>query len=82
MPELPGVGAGEAESSSGLLAQGDRATRNMSSRGPWDPALFKDDDGRWYLYWGSSNVFPLYGIEIDFGGRFAAAHPTSASRAH
>ncbi|ONF95436.1 family 43 glycosylhydrolase [Sphingomonas jeddahensis] len=33
--------------------------------GPWDPQLFKDDDGRWYLYWGSSNVFPLYGIELD-----------------
>jgi hypothetical protein len=34
--------------------------------GPWDPALFKDDDGRWYMYWGSSNVFPIYGIEIEF----------------
>ena len=33
--------------------------------GPWDPALFKDDDGRWYQYWGSSNIFPLYGIELD-----------------
>ena len=33
--------------------------------GPWDPALFADDDGRWYLYWGSSNVYPLYGIEVD-----------------
>jgi xylan 1,4-beta-xylosidase len=33
--------------------------------GPWDPALFKDDDGRWYLYWGSSHTFPLYGIELD-----------------
>ena len=33
--------------------------------GPWDPALFADDDGRWYLYWGSSNVYPLYGIELD-----------------
>jgi xylan 1,4-beta-xylosidase len=33
--------------------------------GPWDPALFADDDGRWYLYWGSSNKFPLYGIELD-----------------
>lgn len=33
--------------------------------GPWDPALFKDDDGRWYLYWNSSNAFPLYGIELD-----------------
>ena len=34
--------------------------------GPWDPGLLKDDDGRWYLYWGSSNVFPLYGIEIEW----------------
>jgi hypothetical protein len=33
--------------------------------GPWDPGLFKDDDGRWYLYWGSSNVYPIYGIELD-----------------
>jgi len=33
--------------------------------GPWDPALFRDDDGRWYMYWGSSNVFPIYGIELD-----------------
>jgi xylan 1,4-beta-xylosidase len=33
--------------------------------GPWDPTLFKDDDGRWYLYWGSSNRFPLFGIELD-----------------
>jgi xylan 1,4-beta-xylosidase len=35
--------------------------------GPWDPALFKDDDGKWYMYWGSSNVFPMYGAEIAFG---------------
>ena len=34
--------------------------------GPWDPGLLKDDDGRWYLYWGSSNVFPIYGIQIEF----------------
>lgn len=33
--------------------------------GPWDPALFKDDDGRWYLYWGSSNLYPMYGIELE-----------------
>ena len=33
--------------------------------GPWDPALFRDGDGRWFLYWGSSNVYPLYGIELD-----------------
>ena len=35
--------------------------------GPWDPALFKDDDGQWYLYWGSSNIFPMYGQKIAFG---------------
>jgi hypothetical protein len=34
--------------------------------GPWDPALFKDSDGQWYLYWGSSNVFPMYGQKIAF----------------
>lgn len=33
--------------------------------GPWDPALFADDDGRWYLYWNSSNVYPLYAIEME-----------------
>jgi hypothetical protein len=39
--------------------------------GPWDPALFKDDDGRWYLYWDSSNVFPIYGSELDPARRMA-----------
>lgn len=33
--------------------------------GPWDPGLFKDDDGKVYLYWDSSNVYPIYGIELD-----------------
>lgn len=33
--------------------------------GGWDPAFFTDDDGRLYMYNGSSNVFPLYGIELD-----------------
>ncbi|WP_181305787.1 family 43 glycosylhydrolase [Rufibacter sp. XAAS-G3-1] len=33
--------------------------------GAWDPAFFLDDDGRLYLYWGSSNELPLYGIEIN-----------------
>ncbi len=39
--------------------------------GPWDPALFRDDDGRWYLYWNSSNEFPIYGIELDAAHGFA-----------
>jgi xylan 1,4-beta-xylosidase len=33
--------------------------------GAWDPAFYADDDGRLYLYWGSSNLYPIYGIEID-----------------
>ena len=33
--------------------------------GPWDPDIFIDDDGRWYLYWGSSDTYPLYGIEME-----------------
>jgi hypothetical protein len=40
--------------------------------GPWDPALFREpDDGRWYLYWNSSNVYPIYGIELDTTRRLA-----------
>jgi xylan 1,4-beta-xylosidase len=31
----------------------------------WDPAFFLDDDHRLYLYWGSSNEYPIYGQEID-----------------
>lgn len=34
--------------------------------GPWDPDLFRDDDMRWYLYWNSSNVFPIYGAPVGF----------------
>lgn len=33
--------------------------------GGWDPAFFLDDDGRFYMYNGSSNRWPLYGIELD-----------------
>ncbi len=33
--------------------------------GAWDPALFLDDDDRLYIYWGSSNMYPIYGQEVD-----------------
>jgi hypothetical protein len=33
--------------------------------GGWDPDFFVDDDGRVYMYNGSSNRYPLYGAEID-----------------
>ncbi len=37
------------------------------AQGPWDPAIFHDDDtDRWFMYFGSSNLYPLYGIELDF----------------
>ncbi len=31
----------------------------------WDPDLFRDDDGRVYLYWGCTNTDPIYGVEMD-----------------
>ncbi len=33
--------------------------------GGWDPAFFTDDDGRLYMYNGSSNVYPTYGVELN-----------------
>jgi hypothetical protein len=33
--------------------------------GAWDPSFFLDEDGKLYCYWGSSNLYPLYGQEID-----------------
>ena len=33
--------------------------------GGWDPSFFADDDGRLYMYNGSSNRYPLYGIELN-----------------
>jgi xylan 1,4-beta-xylosidase len=33
--------------------------------GGWDPAFFTDDDGRFYMYNGSSNQYPVYGVRLD-----------------
>ncbi|MGL4519903.1 MAG: family 43 glycosylhydrolase [Phocaeicola sp.] len=35
-----------------------------------DPALFIDDDGKTYMFWGSSNLYPIRGIELDRNHRF------------
>ena len=35
------------------------------SYGNTDPAFFKDDDGRVYLYWGCSDRDPIVGVEVD-----------------
>jgi hypothetical protein len=56
MPELPG----------GVDKPPEQMKPGEVPPGPWDPGLFKDDDGQWYLYWGSSNVFPIYGQKIAF----------------
>lgn len=44
--------------------------------GPWDPAIFHDKDTeRWFMYWGSSNVYPLYGSELDHSKRLIYKGP-------
>ncbi|MCI1141388.1 hypothetical protein MOP88_01975 [Sphingomonas sp. WKB10] len=57
MPPLPGA------VKSGLE---DTIKPGQVPLGPWDLDLFQDDDKRWYLYWNSSNVFPIYGAPVHF----------------
>ena len=35
-----------------------------------DPDLFIDDDGQAYMYWGSSNVYPIRAVTLDKNKRF------------
>ena len=66
MPWLPNARAVETHP--------DEFTKRRDSLppGPWDPAFFHDaDTERWYLYWGSSNVYPIYGIELDKSKKLA-----------
>ncbi|MDR3217678.1 MAG: family 43 glycosylhydrolase [Dysgonamonadaceae bacterium] len=37
----------------------------FSMAGNVDPAFFKDDDGRVYIYWGCSDKDPIVGVEVD-----------------
>ena len=40
--------------------------------GPWDAQFFHDPaTERWFLYWNSSNVYPLHVIELDKGRQLA-----------
>lgn len=41
-----------------------------------DPDLFIDDDGKTYMYWGSSNTFPIRAKELDRNRRFRPAEKT------
>jgi hypothetical protein len=35
------------------------------SHGMTDPAFYKDNDGKVYLYWGCSDVDPIMGVQVD-----------------
>ncbi|AKD03836.1 family 43 glycosylhydrolase [Pontibacter korlensis] len=41
-----------------------------------DPALFIDDDGKAYMYWGSSNTYPIRVKELDRKDRFKPSEKT------
>ncbi|PTX21255.1 F5/8 type C domain-containing protein [Pontibacter mucosus] len=41
-----------------------------------DPALFIDDDGKAYMYWGSSNTYPLRVKELNRKDRFKPSERT------
>lgn len=41
-----------------------------------DPDLFLDDDGKAYMFWGSSNVFPIRGYELNPKHRFIPSTET------
>ncbi len=43
-----------------------------------DPALFIDDDDKAYIYWGSSNVFPIRGKSLDKNHRFRPSAKTDS----
>ncbi|WP_207491643.1 family 43 glycosylhydrolase [Aridibaculum aurantiacum] len=41
-----------------------------------DPALFIDDDGKGYVYWGSSNVYPIRAKTLDKNRNFKPSDTT------
>jgi hypothetical protein len=41
-----------------------------------DPDLFIDDDGKAYVFWGSSNVYPIRGKKLDMANRFQPSDST------
>lgn len=49
----------------------------------WDPSFFKDDDGSAYVYWGSSNTFPLYAMALDPANNYTPiGEPKEVLRLH
>lgn len=41
-----------------------------------DPDLFIDDDGKAYMFWGSSNVYPIRAKKLEKNHRFSASDST------
>ena len=41
-----------------------------------DPTVFIDDDGQAYMYWGSSNLYPIRGKKLDRYQNFKPAEKT------
>ncbi|HHV10828.1 MAG TPA: family 43 glycosylhydrolase [Clostridiales bacterium] len=48
----------------------------------WDPNLFADDDSRIYLFWGCSNVAPIYGVELNPEDMAPKSEPVELISAH
>ncbi len=42
-----------------------RQAISRNSLPSWDPCFFQDDDGKLYLYYGSSNEYPLKAVEVS-----------------
>ncbi|HJQ10828.1 MAG TPA: family 43 glycosylhydrolase [Gemmatimonadaceae bacterium] len=64
LPWLPMARSYEPQ---GILAKPDSV-----QPGPWDPQFFYDPDtDRWFMYWNSSNAYPLNVIELDKSKRLA-----------
>ncbi|MBO9619239.1 MAG: family 43 glycosylhydrolase [Niabella sp.] len=56
--------------STNLLQDNWEVYRKQFPLGVTDPALFQDEDGRVYFYYGCSNVNPIMGVELDPLRRF------------
>lgn len=52
--------------------KGDWKTVPLILKDLQDPDLFIDDDGQAYMFWGSSNVYPIRGKKLNRNDRFMA----------
>ena len=67
--------AGDPSGAMSILSSADPASGNWDATPAilhdlQDPDLFIDDDGKAYMFWGSSNVYPIRGMELERNRRF------------